>query len=397
MLETELKEINIIFGNIKAKPKPFLIFDKRIIDFLNEIYLEIKKNKKSIKFPDLVTFGFWCRKANINKQSSYYNENLLTIGRGKVLHITPSNVPMNFAYSFAFGLLSGNINLVRLPSKNFEQTNILCKIIKKISNDKNYKFILERLCLFNYDRSDKISSFLSAYVDARVIWGGDQTVNQFKKYEVQPRCVDLNFSNRHSISIIDTANLSKLSQLELQNFIRRFYNDCYLMDQQGCSSPQGIVWIGKNKQKIIEKFWKLFLNYVKINYETDISVTNKKISSLAESAINSSIEFNSYYDDIRLIRLSVQNLNSDIQNINANFGTFAEINANTLNEIKNIFSKKSQTVTYFGFKEKKLSDFIIKNNISGIDRLVIVGRAHDMGHIWDGYDIIYSLSRIINI
>ena len=69
MPESELKEINIIFGNIKAKPKPFLIFDKRIIDFLNEIYLEIKKNKKSIKFPDLATFGFWCRKANINKQS----------------------------------------------------------------------------------------------------------------------------------------------------------------------------------------------------------------------------------------------------------------------------------------------------------------------------------------
>ena len=43
MLESELKEINIIFGNIKAKPKPFLIFDRRIINFLNEIHLEIKK------------------------------------------------------------------------------------------------------------------------------------------------------------------------------------------------------------------------------------------------------------------------------------------------------------------------------------------------------------------
>ena len=397
MLESELKEINIIFGNIKAKPKPFLIFDRRIINFLNEIHLEIKKNKKSVKYPDLATFGFWCRKANINKQSSFYDEHLLTIGRGKVLHITPSNVPMNFAYSLAFGLLSGNINLVRLPSKNFEQTHILCKIIKKISNGKSYRFILERLCLFNYNKSDKISNFLSANVDARVIWGGDQTVNQFKKYEVQPRCIDLNFSNRHSISVVDTGKLSKLSPSELQNFIRNFYNDCYLMDQQGCSSPQGIVWIGKNNQKIVKKFWRLFLSYVKLNYKTDISVTNKKISSLTDSAINSSIEFNSHYDDIRLIRLSVQNLNSDIQNLKANFGTFAEINANNLSEIKNIFSKKSQTVTYFGIEEEKFRDFIIKNSISGIDRLVIVGRAHDMGHIWDGYDIIYSLSRIINI
>ena len=59
------------------------------------------------------------------------------IGRGKVLHIAPSNVPMNFAYSFAFGLLSGNINLVRLPSKEFAQIRILCDVIKQVCKQKN--------------------------------------------------------------------------------------------------------------------------------------------------------------------------------------------------------------------------------------------------------------------
>ena len=52
------------------------------------------------------------------------------MGRGTVLHITPSNVPTNFAYSMVFGLLSGNNNIIRLPSKNFLQVKILCEILK---------------------------------------------------------------------------------------------------------------------------------------------------------------------------------------------------------------------------------------------------------------------------
>jgi hypothetical protein len=34
-------------------------------------------------------------------------------------------------------------------------------------------------------------------------------------------------------------------------------------------------------------------------------------------------------------------------------------------------------------------------NLRGIDRVVPVGRAIDMGLVWDGYDIVTSLSREI--
>ena len=43
------------------------------------------------------------------------------IGCGLALYISPSNVPMNFAYSLVFGLLSGNNNPIR-PSKKHIQT-----------------------------------------------------------------------------------------------------------------------------------------------------------------------------------------------------------------------------------------------------------------------------------
>ena len=58
------------------------------------------------------------------------------MGRGEVFHITPSNVPLNFAYSFSFSFLAGNSNIVKVSNKNFEQSEILIKIIKSLLKKK---------------------------------------------------------------------------------------------------------------------------------------------------------------------------------------------------------------------------------------------------------------------
>ena len=43
-----------------------------------------------------------------------------------------------------------------------------------------------------------------------------------------------------------------------------------------------------------------------------------------------------------------------------------------------------------------IETFISKNGIKGIDRIVPFGRGFDMSTIWDGYDIIHSLSRTVD-
>ena len=54
-------------------------------------------------------------------------------------------------------------------------------------------------------------------------------------------------------------------------------------------------------------------------------------------------------------------------------------------------------MTYFGLDKSELLDFVVKNRFPGIDRIVPIGTALEMGVIWDGYDIIRSLSRIIEV
>tara|TARA_B100000965_G_scaffold406811_1_gene448906 strand:- start:3549 stop:4742 length:1194 start_codon:yes stop_codon:yes gene_type:complete len=391
-----IKKINIVFGQLNFKIGPGKIFDNTVIDFLDELSKAILKNKKNFSYTDLITFAFWCRKANLIKLSENYDKRFFMFGRGTVLHIAPSNVPMNFSYSLVFGLLSGNNNIVRLPSRNFIQVKLLCKVISKILKKSKFLKIKKKICFIKYKKSDQISSELSKIVDARLIWGGDETINQFKSYYTLPRCVDLTFSNRYSISLIDIDQIAKIDTIKLKNLVKRFFNDAYLMDQQGCSSPQAVIWLGKDKKNIKDVFWNMLIDIVNKKYDDDLSITNNKISSLSSAAINTKLKFKTKYKNFKLIKIDVSKPSIEIEKLQCHFGTFVEINIQKLDEIKKIITKKFQTITTYGVDHKKLEKFIIKYGVAGIDRIVPIGGAFDMGPIWDGYDIIYSLSRIVS-
>ena len=66
-----------------------------------------------------------------------------------------------------------------------------------------------------------------------------------------------------------------------------------------------------------------------------------------------------------------------------------------LNFMKKITNKKFQTLTYAGFNKNDLIKFFIKEKLTGIDRIVPIGRSLEIGLKWDGFDIIRTLSRFV--
>ena len=60
-------------------------------------------------------------------------------------------------------------------------------------------------------------------------------------------------------------------------------------------------------------------------------------------------------------------------------------------------SDKFQTMTYFGLDKKKLNEFIKKNNLYGLNRIVPIGQALDINFYWDGYDILNILTKKIDL
>ena len=47
--------------------------------------------------------------------------------------------------------------------------------------------------------------------------------------------------------------------------------------------------------------------------------------------------------------------------------------------------------------DKKLKPFLLNNNLLGIDRIVPIGQALEIDIVWDGYEVINSLSRVISL
>ena len=60
-------------------------------------------------------------------------------------------------------------------------------------------------------------------------------------------------------------------------------------------------------------------------------------------------------------------------------------------------NSRYQTLTYFGLDKSFLREFVIKNNLKGIDRIVPIGQALDISFFWDGYDLNKILTRMIDI
>ena len=393
-------KIDVLVGNISNLDvtSPLRPFFKDALQFLGELSEEILADKEAKLFPDVISFGFWCRKSNLFKLSEEYLKISNRLGLGVVFHITPTNVPVNFAFSYAFSILAGNSNIVRVPSKNFKQIEIICRLINKILKQINYLNIYEKTLFIRYSQDDDITAFLSSKCNARIIWGGDITVNTIRKIPIPSRSIDIAFSDRYSFSIINPISIGELSDLDLDRLTEKFYNDTYLMDQNACSSPHLIVW--KSPNNIItenqkERFWNSIRKLAERKYDLQPVNAIDKFTLICNDALSNNKFTLSSLNSNFLYRLKIDYVPEEITNLNGKFGYFYELSITDLKELSKIIETKIQTITYFGVSKNEILDFIVEEGLIGVDRIVPIGNALDIGIYWDGYDLIRTLSRHI--
>ena len=189
------------------KIKPLEVYSKISLSFLKDFSFELRQNKNMKNFPDLIYLMYWCNECL--KSIKKNNNDFLSLGRGLAFHICPSNVPTNFIYSFFFGLLSGNSNIIKMPSKHFKEKEIILSVVKKLFKKKNYKELRETNKFIEYSNKDEVTKFLSSKCDVRIIWGGDKTINTIRKHWIPEKAVDITFADRYSFTVI---NLDKLKE-----------------------------------------------------------------------------------------------------------------------------------------------------------------------------------------
>lgn len=394
-------KIHYLVGSASNFNKQVLVpYDPLVCDFLNRVSVEILQDKLAKEYPDAISFGFWCRKANIGKLKNEFYESRLRLGLGIVFHISPSNVPVNFAFSFAFSILSGNSNIVRVPSKGYRQTGIICDAINRVLSDAKFGSIAQMTAFVHYERNDEITRTLSEICNGRIIWGGTQTIRDIRELPMQERAIEIAFADRYSFCAIDAESLSKCSDKEFLRLADGFYNDTYLMDQNACSSPHLVVWLGSGKSllEVKRRFWESIYKIAEAKYTLGTVSAVDKLTMLYENAIDFKgiIAGVSRYENLLYV-VELDYLPKNVQDIRGTCGYFYEYSAKSLDEIAYIINEKYQTLTYYGIDKGSLAAFVLNNKLIGIDRIVPIGSALDISIIWDGYDLVRTLSRICDV
>ena len=390
---------NIVMDLPHVAPK--MPFSEDIMDFLNDLSKELMQNRETKTFSDVMTLGFWLRKSSILslKKRFVSEESNPRIGRGVAFHIAPSNVPVNYAYSLFTGLLCGNANVVRVPSKDFTQVEIINKAICAVLEE--YPDIKPYIVLLRYERNQEINDILSAFCDVRVIWGGDATIAELRKSLLPPRATEITFADRYSLAVIDSDEYMRLVRDDVDNktaarIASDFYNDTYLSDQNACTSPRVVIWTGSAKEEAKEIFWKKLAALVKEKYFFQPIQGVDKLSTeyIASASGLGAMKQNSKSDN-RLVRIQVSELLPKLMDHRGNSGYFYEYDCDDILRIRDFCNDTHcQTIGLVG--EKKIVEPLLKLGIRGVDRVVPIGHTMDFDLIWDGYNLVERFTRTIN-
>ncbi len=363
-------------------------FGDAAIAFLNDLSKELMSSKEARLYSDVITFAFWIRKGAVWKLKERFWTDRLTLGVGVVFHIAPSNVPVNFAYSLVSGLLTGNANIVRVPSKDFPQVRIITDAIRKALEE--HEEMKPYVAVVRYGKDKEVNDLFSSLCDMRVIWGGDQTIAELRKSALPSRSGEIAFADRYSFAVIDSDSYMDIE--EKGRVAESFYNDTFFSDQNACTSPRMIIWTGGRIHEAKERFWDEEQKIVEQKYEyRDIQGVDKLAGSYILAANKTGIKIKRHKDN-RIVRVMVSEITDDLMDYQGNSGYFLEYDCGNLMELWDLCNnKKCQTVAYIGKKECMLP--LLKAGVRGIDRVVPVGKTMDFDLIWDGYDLTERLTR----
>ena len=371
------------------------VFSEEVLEFLSELTEEIRRNPVLKNWPQAMTFAFWCRRNRLKQWHGKIVEASERKGRGTIFHVAPSNIPFLFAYSMVYGMLAGNGNLIRISEKISEEVMPVLAVIDRVM--RRYPVLYQENLIFTYGHDPALNDYFSKHCQARVLWGGDETIYTFRKSEVLPGCTQLEFSNRYSVALFEADYILQISEEERNSLAERFYNDTYEVDQNACSSPKLIFWVnGKDCGKAKELWWRSVQKVCREKYHMDFMRANEKYAMLCRMEMDTEEIDKVCTMGNEIYRISLKTCDTAVEKYQGKFGIFYEYEIGEKEMLLPYLNRKVQTVLYMGNSETEaIRRMILKGTTLGGDRVAAVGDALNLGENWDGNDMIRTLSRVI--
>ena len=278
--------MTLLAGTAEPESTPWAPFDPRAVDFLADLSAELRRDPATRRREAEAALAFWCRPAHLEELARRHAAPLPRLGRGLVFHLAPANVPALFTYTLATGLLSGNANVVRLSSRRAEGEAALLAVLRRVLDRPEHAAVRARTGLITYSRDSRITAAWCARCDARVVWGGDDTVAAVRAMPMPPHAVELCFPDRWSLAVLSRRAVSELDEDGMAELARRFYNDTYQMDQNACSSPQLVLWLEDGGEETCRsRWWEAVAAQAARRYPFGPFQTARKLERLCLSAM----------------------------------------------------------------------------------------------------------------
>lgn len=395
---TDLAELVAQVGRSQPVIAPF---SDDVVELCAAISRELFRSSETDSIPEVQALAFFMRRAELKRlkdsYAQYAGAGARAVPLGTVFHVPPSNVGTIFMYSWLFAALTGNSNVVRL-STNAILADPICAVINRVLRSDDFEALRTLTTIVRYGHEHEITTALSALADARVIWGGDDSINSIREVPIPPHTIELTFPDRVSLSVIDASSYLALPSSDQSKLVAAFYNDAYWFDQMGCSSPRLMAWRGNHSsfEAASQMFFGQLADYtVEKQYRVDTGNALAKLQQGCEAIIDLPVtRYRSYGNE--LVIATLEHLAQPGSN-HPGGGFFFEARIDELADLAKVVERRNQTLAHFGFRLDELNELVDVLNGRGLERLVPIGQALQFDRYWDGYDLLTAFSRIVHV
>lgn len=353
---------------------------------------------ESIGKPDMadaLALGYWLRRSNISKMQNHFTQiqevtKGIRVPVGQVFHVSPSNVEVLFAYSWALSTLCGCVSIVRVSSKLTDLTRRIIGVIEQVAKE---LAIVPRWAFISTPKSDVFTiGQLVKESDALVVWGGNQSVESIRTFARKPTSIEVVFPDRESLSVINTDAFNKLSKTRVQELAKKLAKDVASFGQQACSSPRVLLWVGSNpNQSSIMGFYEILAVEMAERgfFPTHSEAAQRRLFVHRLAANSEQLELWTFGP---LQVVSVRS-DSEFRLPHPGNGVIVHSHYNSLKEVAQALNDGDQTISQFGFEKYEWEQAIVSWSGKAPNRVVPIGTALDFDFIWDGHDLIQEFTR----
>lgn len=391
------KNFTILAGSIPEKGLPQRPFSPLTLQFCQDFAHQLQHHPIANEDAAWAAFSFWLRPRKLEQYKTLLTFPENRLGRGMTFHIAPANMPTMFLYSFFISLLAGNANIVRLSPRLLPKVRPVCEVLSDLLNAPVYQPIKSQNAVLTYGHDRKITDWFSKHCDSRVIWGGDKTIKEIRKSPLPPMAIDIPFADRYSLAILDSDYVAPCSEEELKNAVHHFYLDTYEVDQNACSSPRILLWLDSKGESFTiaqQRWWQAVTIEIQ-KYDLAAIKVSRKYAEAWKFAMHIPEISHFAYASNRLYVYTLSSLSQDFTQLSGAFGQFFQYPIRKSGDIIPYMTSKVQTITTLNIDIQALRTQLIQAGITGVDRIVPFGQAMDMDIIWDGRNLLDTLTRII--